>query len=278
MSATIGALLTAGAARLDGAGVPGAARDARLLMAHCLGIGADRVTLVLRDLASAELAQTFDLCLERRMNREPVSHILGLREFYGRSFVITPDVLDPRPETETLVAAALEAPFDRVLDLGTGSGAILLTLLVERPNVTGVGVDLSDHALEVARQNAEKLDVSGRVDLRRSDWWSDVSGEFDLIVSNPPYIAQDEMTELSPEVLREPAMALTDGADGLTAYRTIAAGAIRHLSAGGRLLVEIGWRQGAEVRAIFACAGLSDVQIIADLDGRDRVVFARKPA
>ena len=191
--------------------------------------------------------------------------------------MVTPDVLDPRPETETLVAAALEQPFARLLDLGTGSGCILISLLADRPSAQGVGTDLSDAALEVARRNAGQLGVAERVRFLRSDWFGGVQGRFDLIVSNPPYIAEDEMAALAPEVRDwEPRAALTPGGDGLAAYRAIAQGAGARLMAGGRLILEIGPTQGAAVTALLRAAGFDCVEIRPDLDGRDRVVIAAR--
>lgn len=262
--------------RLDTAGIADAPRDARLLLAHALGIAPDRLTLVLRDPAGAEQA-AFGEAIARRAAREPVSHITGRRLFWGRAFHVTADVLDPRPETETLIAEALGAPFTRLLDLGTGSGAILLTLLAERPAARGLGCDLSPAALAVAEGNAATLGLSGRAEFRQGDWFGPVEGRFDLIVSNPPYIAEAEMAGLAPEVLREPRMALTPGGDGLDAYRAIARDAGAHLTPGGRLMVEIGPTQGAAVAGLMAAAGLQGIALHPDFDGRDRVVSAHWP-
>ncbi|WP_028028672.1 peptide chain release factor N(5)-glutamine methyltransferase [Gemmobacter nectariphilus] len=268
--------LRAAADQLDAAGVPDAMRDARLLLAHALGIGSDRLTLHLRDAPQAEQLARFQALVAARAARAPLSHLTGQRLFWGRPFRVTPDVLDPRPETETLVALALAEPFARVLDLGTGSGAILLSLLADRPTATGTGADVSPAALAVARGNAQALGVAARADFVLSDWCAQISGAYDLIVSNPPYIALSEMAALSPEVREhEPHLALTDGGDGLAAYRAIAAQAPAHLAPGGRLLVEIGASQGQAVAAILASAGFTDVTIHPDLDGRDRVVAAR---
>jgi release factor glutamine methyltransferase len=263
-------------ARLAAAGVPDAPRDARLLLAHALGLAPDRLTLHLADAPDPAAAGRFAALIAARAARAPVSHLTGQRLFWGRSFRVTPDVLDPRPETETLVALALGEPFARVLDLGTGSGCILLSLLADRPGATGLGADLSADALAVAQDNAARLGVQDRAAFIRSDWCAAVTGRFDLIVSNPPYIAAAEMPGLSPEVLgHEPHLALTDGADGLTAYRAISAQAQGHLAPGGRLMVETGPTQGAAVAALFAAAGLADIRIHPDLDQRDRVVSAR---
>jgi len=226
-----------------------------------------------RKLAREAAGQSLADMVARRCRGEPMSHILGYRDFWEHRFEVTADVLDPRPETETLVAAALEDGFERVLDLGTGTGCILLSLLAARPAARGTGTDLSQAALAVAARNAERLGVAERVALVLSDWWNAVDGPFDLIVSNPPYIAADEMAGLQRELAFEPRMALTDGADGLTAYRAIVAGAPARLAPGGRLMLEIGPTQGPAVRALMQAAGLERVRIAPDLDGRDRVVI-----
>lgn len=264
-------------ARLRAAGVEDAPRDARLLLAHAAGIAPDRLTLHLQDALDDDAAGAYEALIARRCAREPVSHLTGQRLFWGRNFKVSRDVLDPRPETEILIVEALKAPFARVLDLGTGSGAILLTLLAECPLASGVASDLSPAALAVARSNAMALGVDGRARFVEGSWFAPVDGEFDLIVSNPPYIAADEMAGLSPDVLlHEPHMALSPGGDGLQPYRDIAAGALAHLAPKGRLLVEIGPTQGAAVAEFFAKAGLVDVRVIPDFDGRDRVVAAAR--
>ncbi|PTE23658.1 peptide chain release factor N(5)-glutamine methyltransferase [Cereibacter changlensis JA139] len=271
------AALRAAILRLAGAGIGEPARDARRLLAHALHIEPDRLTLHLQDLLAPEAAARFEAALAAREARQPVSQITGTRLFWGRSFRVTRDVLDPRPETETLIETALESPFASLLDLGTGSGAILLTLLAERPAARGLGTDLSPEALAVAESNAQALGLAGRARFQTADWFAGVEGQFDLIVSNPPYIAEAEMAGLSPEVRDwEPHLALTPGGDGLDAYRAIAAAAPAYLAPGGRLLVEIGPTQGRAVSALFAAAGLSGLRVEADLDGRDRVVLARR--
>lgn len=263
---------------LAAAGIPSPEIDARLLLAEALNIPASQVILEMRQPMTAAEQALFEGMLARRLTREPMSHILGCRMFYGRSFRITPAVLDPRPETETLIALALSEPFTRALDLGTGSGCIALTLLAERPEADSVAVDLSEAALAVARENAGALGVIERLALLRSDWWQAVDGRFDLIVSNPPYISETDYADLAPELYFEPQMALTPGGDGLAAYRVIAAQALQFLSPAGRLIVEIGAAQAAAVTEIFSMQGLVDLQTHTDLDGRDRVVSARASA
>lgn len=270
--------MVAATARLRAAGVDDPARDARVLLAHAARIEASRVTLIAPEELSPEISERYDQLISLRAIRVPVSHLLGEREFYGRGFRVSSDVLDPRPETEALVEAALSEPFDHVLDLGTGSGCILVTLLAERTSATGVGVDVSEAACLQASANAVKHNVQERIDIRKSNWFDGVNDVFDLIVSNPPYISLAEMNELSPEVREhEPRLALTDEGDGLGAYRHIAAGAPDFLMPGGRILLEIGPTQAAQVSALLDASGLTDIRTIPDLDRRDRVVGARMP-
>lgn len=267
--------LRAALPRLQAAGVEGAARDLRLLLAFATGIPPDRLTPVLADPLPGAAAARFEAAVTARVARQPVSQIVGGRLFWGRWFRVTPDVLDPRPETETLIAAALDGEFSRVLDLGTGSGAILITLLAERAGATGTGVDLSPKALSVAAANAAALSVAGRATFLQSDWLSAVRGRFDLVVANPPYIAEAEMPGLSPEVrLWEPRLALTPGGDGLDACRSILRDVRSVLVPGGRVLLEIGASQGDAVAALCQSAGLQAVTVLQDMDGRDRVVSA----
>ena len=270
--------LRAVADRLAAAGVADPVRDARVLFDWAYGIGGKTGEPQDRDAPNATTLEHFDRAIKQRVKRQPVSQIIGTRSFWRHDFVVSGDVLDPRPDTETLVEQALSGPFTRVLDLGTGTGCIVISLLAERPEAKGMAVDVSEQALAVARINARKIGVEDRLDLRVSDWFGAVGGQFDLIVSNPPYIAADEMPGLAPEVREwEPRMALTDEADGLEAYRIIAKGAADWLCPGGRLLVEIGPSQGAAVNMLFAKAGFVDNLIVQDLDGRDRVVSGTLP-
>ena len=267
------------AARLAGAGVPEPERDARLLYRWAANLDGAALSAGLAGPATAREIGRFERAVEAREGRAPVSHITGERAFWGRRFRVTPAVLDPRPETETLVAHALEGPpVPWVLDLGTGSGCILLTLLAEWPQARGVGTDISAAALEVAKENARRLGVADRAELVTGDWCAGLArsgDQFDLIVSNPPYIAADEIAGLSPEVrLHEPLAALTSGGDGLDAYRRIAAGIGALLAPGGRLLIEIGPHQAAAVGRILTGAGMVVTAVLPDLDGRDRVVSA----
>ena len=261
-----------GAALLRAAGIPGGARDADRILAAVLGIEPGRLRIT-EDLAlTDEQAARFHHGIAARALHQPVAQIVGFRDFWAHRFQVTRDTLDPRPETEALVEAALARPWRSVLDLGTGTGAILISLLAARPGTTGLGTDLSEAALQVARFNARRIGVNAR--FRQADWLEGIAGPFDLIVSNPPYIAAAEMAGLDADVRDwEPRMALTDGGDGLGAYRVIAAGARALLSPSGAVLVEIGPSQGAAVRALFADQG-AQARVLPDLDGRDRVVLA----
>ena len=272
--------LASSIARLKAAGIEGAARDARALVAEAAGIKPGLVTLE-GDMHLSDPA-TLDALVARRVGGEPVSKIVGRRQFWGRDFVVTKDTLDPRPETECLIAAALEVgPVARFADLGTGTGIIAISLLAEWPEATALATDVSGPAIAIAELNAIGQDVRKRLEFHRirkaGDWLPEGIGMFDMILSNPPYISDQEMAELSREVHdHDPHIALTPGGDGLAPYREIAAKAGNHLSPGGYVLVEIGWQQGGDVAVLFTSAGWDSVRILPDLDGRDRVVSARK--
>ncbi|MCX8508729.1 MAG: peptide chain release factor N(5)-glutamine methyltransferase, partial [Rhodobacteraceae bacterium] len=249
------------------------------LLAHAMGLPPDRLTLHLADEMTDAQRTAYEEALSARAARQPVSQIVGQRSFFGLDFRVTRDVLDPRPETELLVEAAISRPFAHMLDLGTGSGCVLLAALSRMKMARGLGVDLSPAALSVAQDNANALGLAERARFLASDWFQAVEGPFDLITSNPPYIAEVEMAGLAPEVRDwEPHLALTPGGDGLAAYRAIALGAGARLMAGGRLLLEIGPSQAAAVSALLAAQGFARIVVLRDLDGRDRVVMAQKPA
>lgn len=270
--------MAAATGRLREAGVDDPARDARILLAHAAKIDTSRVTLIAPEDISSEISERYENMIRLREARVPVSHLIGEREFYGRRFKVSRDVLDPRPDTETLIEAALAEPFATVLDIGTGSGCILVTLLAERESAIGVGTDLSEAACLQAAANAVFKGVEKRADIFQSDWFGKVRGQYDLIVSNPPYLAEEEMALVSPELrLHEPRMALTDEADGLTGYRVLAEIGQRFLEPQGRLLAEIGWQQGSEVVELFVSAGWTNPRLLQDIDGRDRVICADKP-
>jgi release factor glutamine methyltransferase len=270
--------------RLEAAGLSGPVIDARLLVeAAADATRADIVGDPYRALTPDQESRLADY-LARREHREPVSHILGRKGFWKIMLSVTPDVLTPRPDTETVVEWVLrdfpEHAAWSVLDLGVGSGAILLSILAERPAARGLGVDVSEEALAVARDNAASLGLAGRMALLRGDWTEGLGEDsFDLVVSNPPYIASDVLETLEPEVRdHEPRLALEGGPDGLVHYRRLAPEILRVLKPGGRFAVEIGYDQKEAVEALFREAGALGVQTLRDLGDRDRVVAgAKKP-
>jgi release factor glutamine methyltransferase len=265
------------------AGIEAADVDGRLLVGHALHL--DRARLIAQSdrILEAREINVISALAARRLKREPVSRILGQKEFWSIALAITPDVLVPRPETETVVEGALDFVVRgglrmeklRILDIGTGSGALLLALLRELPNATGTGTDISTGALKVARENAARCGVEGRCTFVVCDIASVVEGPFDLLVSNPPYIAHDEITSLAPEVKNyDPTVALDGGDDGLAAYRAIAADAKRLLAPGARMFVELGAGQEAAVRDLFTNVGLTAGTARTDLAGIPRVLGA----
>jgi len=282
MSLTLLQAWTGARDRLKAAGVDSPVIDARLLVEAAAA--ARRIDLVTDPyrLLSAEQAATLDSYIARRERREPVSRILGAKGFWKIMLKVTPDVLTPRPDTETILDVALAAFGPerrlRMLDLGVGSGAILLAILAERPLATGLGVDVSEEALAVARDNAASLGVEDRAAFLRSDWTRGLAeAEFDLVVSNPPYIPTAVIDTLEPEVREhEPRLALDGGADGLDAYRELAPQILRVLRPGGLFAVEIGHDQAGDVEGLFAAAGAREVRTLKDLATRDRVVTGHK--
>lgn len=260
---------------------------AEILLAQALGI--DRIDLYVRydqPLSEQELA-AFKTVIKRRVQREPVAYISGRKEFFGLVFDVTPDVLIPRPDTETLVEAALELiprggtrPF-RIIDLGTGSGAIILALADSRPGHVYFGSDISYSAVRLARKNADRHGLNDKIHFFTGDWLNPVSAAtpgFDMIVSNPPYIPTGQIPALEPEIHRyEPIAALDGAADGLMAVKTILAQAPIQLRPGGFLLVEIGYDQGTAVRRMAEAAGIfSSISIRKDYGGNDRVALLQK--
>lgn len=275
MTVSLNALLSVAVTELQSAGVEDPVRDARILASYAAGVPMARLSLILDQPVSQLVADKFDRAIAQRVARVPVAHITGVRAFYKHEFIVTPDVLDPRADTECLIEAALEQPFKHVLDLGTGSGCILLSLLAERSQASGVGTDISPEALDVALKNAEALRLHSRCMFLCADWFEGVEGRYDLIVSNPPYVSLTEMEHVSREVRHEPRGALTDEADGLSMYRKIVPQARDFLDPQGRLIVEIGWQQAKAVSQMFLEAGFGNVSVKQDLAGRDRAVIGK---
>ncbi len=260
--------------------------DARLLLCHAAGLSHEAYVARSREALQPATRVRLDAGLARRLKHEPVARITGTREFYGRKFCVDPHELDPRPDTETLIVAALahlarkglhDSPLT-LLDLGTGTGCILVTLLAELPRARGLGTDMSCGALASAAKNAMRLGVGARAAFVAADWLDAVEGKFDLILSNPPYLASGEIAALADEVAAfDPILALDGGPDGLDAYRRIAARAGDVLAEDGRLFVEIGAVHGDAVAGIFRAAGLrldGHEGVRQDLAGRPRVVVA----
>lgn len=285
LAATLGSLLRHVRKALEGAGKPDAALDARLIVEGATGASrSDLVTDPERPLAAGQ-AETALAMLARRLGGEPVHRILGRRAFHGLELALSSGTLEPRPDTEALVDLALpfaRAAADRhgecrILDLGTGTGAVALALLKEEPRATALATDISRDALATAAANADMNGVAARFRALASDWFDAVVGRFHIIVSNPPYIASSEVASLSQEVRgHDPHPALDGGSDGLDAYRAIAAGAPAHLDADGLVAVEIGIGQEADVEAIFAAQDLRLVKGVRDLGGVLRALaFAR---
>ncbi|MFN4164090.1 MAG: peptide chain release factor N(5)-glutamine methyltransferase [Ferrovibrio sp.] len=278
----IAGLLLDATRRLKQAGIEGPRRDAVLLLSEASGLSPDRVRLQPETTLAPDVAARFEALVQRRLAREPVSQILGRREFWGLDFHITRDVLDPRPDSETLVAGVLAAIPDRgaplrIVDFGTGSGCLLLSLLHELPDATGLGVDASSAALAVAQGNAERLGLSGRANFRQGDWGTGIDEPFDILISNPPYIESDVVPGLAPEVARhEPRLALDGGPDGLAAYRRLIPDLARLARLGSIAALEIGLGQDAAVSALLAEAGFAGIAVLPDLAGIGRVVIGRK--
>jgi release factor glutamine methyltransferase len=258
--------------------------ESRMLLAHALNLAHnDHAWLIAhdRDTLSDAAATRFASLVARRVDGEPIAYLIGGREFYGREFRCTPAALIPRPETELLVDQALlqmpaGAPF-RVLDVGTGTGCVAITMALERPGATVTAIDISTTALALAHENAQRLGAS--VGFIESSWFTDLRPEaqFDLILSNPPYIAPGDAHLSQGDLRFEPAVALADAVDGLESYRQLAQGANKHLRPGGMLIVEHGFDQGETVPALFRTAGFDEVTMHRDLADQPRITLCRKP-
>ncbi|WP_337997932.1 peptide chain release factor N(5)-glutamine methyltransferase [Oleispirillum naphthae] len=284
--ADLGTVLRTATERLRAAGVEGPRRDARLLAGVVLGLGtAEMVAHPERRLTAAEVAAV-EAAVARRASREPVSRILGEREFRGLRFALTADTLDPRPDSEVVVETALRllegvaAP--RVLDLGAGTGCLLLAVLAERADAAGVGLDAAPGAVAAAAANAAALGLSARArfvcgDWREAGWAAALGGRFDLVVANPPYIPDAEIAGLAPEVREfEPRLALAGGADGLAPYRILVPALAELLAPCGGVVFEVGLGQAEAVAAMLETAGMAGVGAFADLGGVARAVAARR--
>jgi len=269
------------AAQFHAAGLDQPQLDARLLLMAATGI--DETELIIaggEPILPAE-SRLLDEMAARRLAHEPVSRILGLREFWGLPFGLNAATLDPRPDSETIVETALRyLPDERatILDLGTGTGCLLLALLSERPCASGLGIDIAPLAVEQARANAADIGLAAQAQFRCGNWHEDISSHFDMVISNPPYIPQADIERLAPEVrLHDPLLALDGGDDGLAAYRILAKAMPGLLRAEGHCVVEFGQGQQAAVSTLFQGAGLEILEMVPDLAGILRVVVARLP-
>jgi len=269
-------ILQNAAERLRAAGVESPRREARLLLAHVLGLRPEQIVSENFSLQGAQFRGRFEAAVVRRAQREPLAYIIGRREFWSLDFEVGPSVLIPRPESEIMVEEALkrfpktDAPL-RVADLGTGSGCLLLAFLSERTEAEGLGVDISEEALGIAKRNAARLGLEGRAQFLRNDWISGLSGTWEVIFINPPYIVEGELDGLEPEVSRyEPRTALDGGPDGLCAYRRIAASLRPRLAPEGRVFLEVGQGQAEPVERIFSEKGLNVEGTVFDLAGIPR--------
>lgn len=279
---TVAAAVAALTPRFSAAGIDTPRLDARLLVAAVAGIRAQDI-LLRPDLELTPEAEDRLLGFARRREaREPVSRILGARGFWTLDLEVGSATLDPRPDTETVIEAVLErisAPPQRILDLGTGTGAILLALLSEYPQATGVGTDLISDAVELARRNALRCGLADRSTFRQGSWTDGVTGPFDLVVSNPPYIPEADIPALEPEVRNHDPLSALIGqdSDGLGCYRVLIPAAAAVLVPGGLLALEVGIGQATAVADLLAAAGFDHIRVRADLGGVDRCVSAVLP-
>ena len=269
-------LLIASQAKLRECGISDPIRDARLLLADCLELRTQNLNLLNDSYISEIKISKFWRMVKERCKGKPVSKILGYRSFWGRDFEINENVLDPRGDTETLIELILDCKFENMLELGTGSGAIAITVLAERPEVTCIATDISEYALKTALANSKRHGVESRLKLLHSNWFEKISGSFDVIVSNPPYISSEEYAQLSAEVVKyDPKISLTLGGDGLEAYREILSRALEKLSKNGHIFLEIGYTQANAVGHLFREAGFQQIKVHKDLGSRDRVISAK---
>ncbi|MCW9033590.1 MAG: peptide chain release factor N(5)-glutamine methyltransferase [Rhodospirillales bacterium] len=274
----LGTLISEATTKLQEANIDNPRREAQLLACHFFDVDMAKV-LGRPDLeVPKDTIPSFDQAVHRRANREPISHIFGEKEFWGLAFKVNKHTLTPRPDSETLIEAVLERIEDkteklRILDLGTGTGCLLLSLLSEFPHASGVGVDLSEEALLVAIENAQSLGLEGRATFKQGSWFEGATGEFNIIISNPPYIPKADKANLEPEVAdHEPHMALFGGEDGLDCYKEIPEQAIQFLKPNGLLVFEVGIHQALDVSGLLQKNGYSQIGIKKDLSGIERCV------
>ncbi len=281
---TVGELVQSVAVRLTAVGIAESRLEARLLLGEAAGWTLEKIVAERDTALESGIVARVERLAARRLQREPMSHVLGWREFWSLRFKITSDVLTPRPDSETVVEAVLGALSDRqarlrVLDLGVGSGCLLLALLHELPGASGVGVDRSARALVVARQNARALGLGARAEFRSGDWGDGLEEVFDVVVSNPPYVPSDDIEALDPEVSEhEPWLALDGGPDGLDCYRRLVGQLGYLVRPGGVVALEVGRGQASLVARLISDTGFRGVAVHNDFGGIPRVVLARRPS
>ncbi|XUY28740.1 peptide chain release factor N(5)-glutamine methyltransferase [Agrobacterium sp. rho-8.1] len=286
MTLTVDTLVARARTRLEAAAISDPLIDARLLIGEAIGFSLTDFVLNGSRMVSDDEAAQVATMVERRSTGEPVHRILGHREFYGLDFILSPGTLEPRPDTEVLVDAVLphlrrivqHKRHARILDMGIGTGAICLALLHECPDAMGIGSDISQDAMQTARQNAQRHGLDARFQTVESNWFERIDGRFDIIVSNPPYIKRDVIQTLDRDVRDfDPVAALDGGEDGLEPYRAIAEKAVDFLEDGGLIGLEIGYAQKADVTTIFAAHGYQCLEAVKDYGSNDRVlIFSRR--
>jgi release factor glutamine methyltransferase len=279
---TVQESLRSGVMTLQKAHIESASLDARILLEHVMGCTREKLMVDMKHPLPSQTYAKYQTLIAARAKRHPVSHLIGAREFWGQSFKVTPDTLDPRPDSETLIEAVIARFPDKnakltVVDLGTGTGCLLLTLLKEYPHMMGVGVEKSEAALSVAKENAMALGLGSRARFVCSRWFEQVEGQFDIVVSNPPYIATKDMVALAPEVaLYEPKLALDGGIDGLDCYRELLPAMREYMKAKAVAFFEIGMGQQRDIEAIADKASLKVEAVASDLGGIPRCVIMKK--
>jgi len=279
-ASTIGAIYQHLSDELAAAGIEEPRLEARMLLCFAAGLEQSRIIGYPEDEISADTAAKLNEFSQRRKTGEPIAYISGQKEFWSLNFKVSRETLIPRPDSETLVEAVLSALPDKsaglsILDLGTGTGCLLLALLSELPNAKGLGLDISPAACEIAQENAEMLSLTSRATIQQGDWMTKLSGEFDVIISNPPYIIESDIAELEQGVNQfEPHLALSGGADGLDAYHLIAAQCKTHLPPNGLLAVECGIGQVPDIKGIFKKNNLIVKSVHKDIANVERCILA----
>lgn len=271
-------LLRVGSHKLREAGIENALKEAKILLSFAMDYDYSDNEILFNPVTFSGKIRNFFSALDERIKRKPIAKIIGKKMFFKDEFMVNEYVLDPRPETETLVSTALENNFSSVLDLGTGSGCILISLLKENIKAYGLGVDISRNALDIAQKNSKLLGVSDRATFMESNWFGKVTSKFDLIVSNPPYISSEELVDLGDEVVRyDPQIALSGGDDGLESFKIITRKAYKYLNPGGILIFEVGYSQSMVVKELFCKAGFINIKLVKDLELKERVVVGALP-